>query len=477
MRIVRNVLYVALMQVSNILIGLLVLPYVTGVLGSELLGIHSFGFAAAMYCSTLGQLGIMAYGVRRVAKARENPSSLQQAFSDCLAYQLTFGLVATMIYNVWALLQADGCVNYYLLFNLTMLAGLTDLSWLYAGLERFGAVALRTFAMRALGLLLTFIFVRSKADLGLYIIVQQGTVLLSNLFFWLGLHRHHLRLLLSSWHQVRLRVLRESVGIFLPSLLAIISTSQDRLLLGYLASKQQVALYDYPMRFAKIAIMAANVLGNVSLPRLANLWDKPDHTQFMTAVHKVHSFGFITALFLAGGLMATATEVCAFMLGSTFQGADAILRIACLPVALTGCGFYYIGLAIGREKALLQGMVSTCLLSLLCYFYTIPRWGALGAVWTYVLPELALQSYYLVRFRTLVDWPHFLRTTLTVLGLCLVGLALAFLWAPSAPLTAFLLKGTTFVSVYGVGCVSLLPQVRRYFVSLLKQLTAQSSKR
>lgn len=476
MRIVRNAFYVALMQASNVLIGLLVLPYVTSVLGSERLGIHSFGFAAAMYCSTLGQLGIMAYGVRRVAKVREHHATLQLAFSDCLAYQLTFGLAATLLYNLWALLQPDGCLGYYLLFNLTMLAGLTDLSWLYAGLERFGAVALRTFAMRAMGLLLTFACVRSQRDLGLYILVQQGTVLLSNLFFWLGLRRYQLRLLLSSWHDIRQRVLRESFGIFLPSLVAIIATSQDRLLLGYLANKQQVALYDYPMRFAKIAIMAANVLGNVSLPRWANLWNKPDRTQFLQAAQQVHYFGFITALFLAGGLVATANEVCHFLLGPSFPGAHTILRIACLPVALTGCGFYYIGLAMGREKALLQGMGSTCLLSLLAYFYTIPRWGALGAVWAYVIPELALQTYYLVRFRNIVDWPNFLRAALIALLLCLAALAAAACWTPCTPLTAFLLKCTTFAVVYGGGCILLLKPLRHYCLLRLKQLTTHSSR-
>ena len=83
MRVLKNAIYLSLMQVSNILLGLLVMPYVTGVLGSERLGISSFGLAAAMYCAMLGQLGIHIYGIRRIAQARSDRTTLQRAFSEC----------------------------------------------------------------------------------------------------------------------------------------------------------------------------------------------------------------------------------------------------------------------------------------------------------------------------------------------------------------------------------------------------------
>lgn len=102
MRVLKNAIYLSLMQASNVLLGLLVMPYVTGVLGSERLGISSFGLAAAMYCAMLGQLGMHIYGIRRVAQARDDSAALQQAFSECYAYQMFFSGFALVLYNVWA---------------------------------------------------------------------------------------------------------------------------------------------------------------------------------------------------------------------------------------------------------------------------------------------------------------------------------------------------------------------------------------
>ena len=94
MRVLKNAVFLSLMQVSNVLLGLLVMPYVTGVLGSDRLGISSFGLAASMYCAMLGQLGIHIYGIRRVAQSRSDGETLQHAFSECLAYQAFFSAIA-----------------------------------------------------------------------------------------------------------------------------------------------------------------------------------------------------------------------------------------------------------------------------------------------------------------------------------------------------------------------------------------------
>ena len=87
-----------------------------------------------MYCAMLGQLGIHIYGIRRIAQARSDRTTLQRAFSECYAYQIFFSAIALVLYNAWALAQRDGNVGYYLMFHLTVLGYATDISWFYGGL-------------------------------------------------------------------------------------------------------------------------------------------------------------------------------------------------------------------------------------------------------------------------------------------------------------------------------------------------------
>lgn len=469
MRVLKNAVYLSLMQVSNILLGLLVMPYVTGVLGSELLGISSFGFAAALYCATLGQLGIHVYGIRRVAQSRGDRGVLQQAFSECFAYQMFFSAIAAVLYNVWALSQPDGNVGYYLLFNLTVLGYATDISWLYGGLERYDSVAIRTFLMRVVGAALVFVFVRSEEHLGLYIAVQQGALLASNLFFWLGLRRHGLRFkYVPVWASVK-RIVRQSFWLFLPSLFVIITTSADRLLLGYLTTKREVALYDYPMRLFKIASSMVGVAGNVMLPRLAHLWQGPDRHAYRESLNELAHFGLLLGMLLAGGLAVTAPEVCGFLLGESFGGADWVLRIAVLPLTISGMGVYFAALAVGKERQVVLGVASACALSVAGYALLIPRYGAAGAAVAYALPEFAVQCYYVWLMRAHLLWRRLAPHVAVTAMLLLVALLAAMRVGTGSLVESFLLKGCIFTGVFGFGAIALQPRTRAFVVVWVKK--------
>lgn len=464
MRVLKNAIYLSLMQVSNILLGLLVMPYVTRILGSERLGVSSFGLAAAMYCAMLGQLGIQIYGIRRVAQARDEPADLQRAFSECFAYQTFFSAIALVLYNVWAFAQRDGNVGYYLLFNLTVLGYATDISWLYGGLERYDSVAIRTFLMRLAGALLIFIFVREGNDLAAYIAVQQGTLLASNLFFWLRLRRYGiLPKVAPLWGSVK-RIVRESFWLFLPSLFVVITTSADRLMLGYMSTKQEVALYDYPMRLFKVGASVVGVAGNVMLPRLANLWDGRGGEAYRSALYELSHFGLLLGLLLSGGMAVTAPEVCGFLLGDSFSGADGVLRIAVLPLTISGMGIYFAALAVGGERQVVVGMAAACALSLAGYAWLIPQYGARGAAIAYVVPEFCAQCYYLWLMRREVMWGKFLPHAVSSFLLFAVAVVVSLQMGVGGALMRFLLKGVVFVCIFGGGAVALQPRTREFVV-------------
>ena len=469
MRVLKNAVFLSLMQVSNVLLGLLVMPYVTGVLGSDRLGISSFGLAASMYCAMLGQLGIHIYGIRRVAQSRSDGETLQQAFSECLAYQAFFSAIALVIYNAWALAQSDGNVGYYVLFNLTVLGYASDISWLFGGLERYDIVAVRTFLMRSAGALLVFVFVRSAEDLGAYILVQQGTLLASNLFFWLGLRRYGLRPRMAAvWASVK-SIVKQSFWLFLPSFFAIITTSVDKLLLGYLTSKREVALYDYPMRLFKVGSTIVGVAGNVMLPRLARFLDAGKIGMYHKELYELSHFGMLLGMLIAGGMMVTANEVCGFLLGDSFVGADGVLRIAVVPLTVSGMGIYFAALATGKEREVVAGIATACIVSVVGYLLLIPRYGARGAALAYAAPEFLVQCYYVWLMRKHLMWKrlsiHIISSSLLLLAA--VTIALQVGWGGS--LVSFLLKGSLFVCVFLGGVMAVQSYTRKFVVNTVRR--------
>ena len=155
-RILNNVFYNGAVQTSSILLNLLLMPYITRILGKDALGINSFGQAIVGYFVLLGNLGITIYGAKVIAECRDDKNRKQQKFAECVTYQFFFNVIAILLYNSWVIFQGD---YIYFLFNIIILTSMTDLSWAYTGMERFDLIAVRNLVIKFVGTLLIFLFV------------------------------------------------------------------------------------------------------------------------------------------------------------------------------------------------------------------------------------------------------------------------------------------------------------------------------
>lgn len=470
MRVLKNALYLGAMQLSNILVALVVTPYITRIFGSELLGINSFALAVVTNFSIFGLFGITLYGLREIAKVRDNPILLQQTFSRCITFQLFFSTLALLGYLVWILTTNDGYAPYYLLFTLYLLGTATDLTWFYGGLERFDRVAIRTVLMRVLGGLLVFVVVRRADQLYLLILIQQGSVFLSNLFYWLPLRRYGIQVSLQPLRNTLQKMFTPSLLLFLPIVFTTLLLTIDRILLGYLSTKQEVAIYDYTARLVRIAIIVVSVLGNVLLPRFAYLWSSNQRAEFNTTLRKQQFYSLFSSALIAGLLFVTATEVCALLFGDTFQGASQLLRFLIFTVCLTGLALYHVGMAVGREKQILRALIVATLCNTVCNVILIPHYGSWGAAVSYVATELLLQLYYMFILRDLLPFRYLLRILLPLALIVAVGCYVLTMLHTTSLIADLLLRACLFGLGYLALGLLLFPEAREFLCSLLKRL-------
>jgi len=462
MRVLKNALYLGAMQLSNILVALIVTPYITRIFGSELLGINSFGLAVVTNFSIFGLFGITLYGLREVAKVRDSLLLLQETFSRCITFQLFFSLLALLVYLGWVATTTDGYASYYLLFTLYLLGTATDLTWFYGGLERFDRVAIRTVLMRVLGGLLVFVVVRRADQLFLLIIIQQGTLLLSNLFYWLPLRRYGVRISLQPLRRTLRQVFAPSLLLFLPIVFTTLLLTLDRILLGYLSTKQEVAVYDYTARLVRIAVIMVSVLGNVLLPRFANLWNNNQRTEFDQTLRKQQFYSLFTSALVAGLLFITASELCGLLFGETFQGSAHLLQFLIFTVCLTGLALYHLGMAIGREKKILRALIIATVINVVSNILLIPFYGSWGAAISYVVTEVALQCYYMIILRDILPFRYLLHSFLLLSVIVASGCYLAHFVHFSSLIIDLLVRAASFTLFYLVMGILFFPAAREF---------------
>lgn len=419
MRLIKNVLLNGSVQVSGILINLLLLPYLTRVLGEEALGINSFGLSVTSYFTLAGNLGIVLYGAKSLAELRDRPEELQRKFSQCITYQFFFNLLAIAFYNIWVCFIQQATPVYYL-FNIVLLTTMTDLSWVYTGFERFDLIAVRNILIKVIGTLLIFLFVKDPDDLPRFILLQQGILFISNIIYWTNLSGIGLKIRFESIRTSLKAIFKPAIVLFVPSIFTTIYLSLNNIMLGYMSGVGAVAIYDYPNKLARILITMIGILGVTMMPRLAYLSRKKTQEEYLRKMTQMLYASLIVSIPVMFLLILTSPTLCLFVFGQGFRGADIVLAIIAPTIVYSGLGLYNIFITQNKIRELTWGVVCGSVVNIVLNVFLIPRFSYEGAAWSTFVTETAVHLLLLYYLRRVLNMKEFIRTFLSIFAIALL---------------------------------------------------------
>ena len=413
--IINNVFYNGAVQTSSILLNLLLMPYITRILGKDALGINSFGQAIAGYFVLLGNLGITIYGAKVIAEHRDDRKSKQQKFSECMTYQFFFNVIAILLYNIWVVSQGD-CI--YFLFNIIILTSMTDLSWAYTGMERFDLIALRNLVIKIVGTLLVFLCVNQQEDLPLFIVIQQGILLISNVVFWFELDKLEIIPQFSTLTLSLKKIFRPAIVVFVPSVFTSLYLSLNKVMLGYLSSIDEVAIYDYPNRLVRVGITFIGILGTVMMPRLAYLHHNQSQHEYQNKTKDLFKYSLLISVPAFFLLELVALPLCDMFFSEAFEGADMVMKIVAPTLITSGLSLYVIYVSLNRMKTFLNCVAIGALISLVLNLLLMPQYGATGAAISLLATELVVHILLLYYLRSIYSLRWLLQYIFRIIAIC-----------------------------------------------------------
>ena len=109
-----------------------------------------------------------------------------------------------------------------------------DITWFFNGIEQFKLTVIRNSAFKIIGIVLLFIFIKSKDDLLLYIFITAFTSLLSNVSLWPYMKRYVVKV---DFRKLSFnRHFKETLVYFIPTIATSVYTVLDKTLLGLITS-------------------------------------------------------------------------------------------------------------------------------------------------------------------------------------------------------------------------------------------------
>jgi len=363
---VHNILFI----LSNILFPIVSFSYTSRILGPEGIGKVQFIITFTQYFVLIAALGIPAYGVREVSKARGDQNRLNKLFSELLFINILTSLILLLLYIV--IISVVGWfhqdLTFYIFGGVLVLFGFSTLDWFYIGSEQFSFLSIRSIIIKTLALIALFLFVKNSNDLIVFFLITVFSILGNNIWNLINLKG-----------QITLKFKQLTFKKHLPVLFILFSTSIsisiytliDTLLLGFLADNRAVGLYTAAIKITKIGIPLIASLGTVLIPRITQSIVSKDDDLLQKLADLSFSFICFLAVPISFGLLLFAPEIITVFSGSQFIEAIPTMRISAPLVFLIGLGSIFgpqLLIPGGNEKsyffATIIGMVTSVVLNL-----------------------------------------------------------------------------------------------------------------
>lgn len=404
MKVIKNYLYNASYQVFILLVPLITTPYLARVLGPKGVGINSFTNSITQYFILFGSIGVSLYGNRQIAFVRDNRKKLSQTFYEIFFMRVITISLSCIAFIVFVVISGQ-YRSYYLAQSVSLIAAAFDISWFFMGVENFVVTVLRNFIVKIVTLLSIFIFVKSYADLNLYILILSLSLLLGNLTLFPNLHKY---IMVPQWKCLNIwRHLKPSMLLFIPQIATQIYVVLNKTMLGLMSSVQATGYFDQSDKMIKMILAIVTATGTVMLPHVANAFAKGNHDK--TKGYLYNSFSFVTAISIPMmfGLAAVASKFVPLFFTRRFVSVVPIMTIESVVILLiawsNAIGTQYL-LPTKQTRTYTVSVIIGAFVNLIANIPLILVYGAVGAAMATVLSEISVTVYQLIVIRNQISY-------------------------------------------------------------------------
>ena len=375
-----NLFFNSIYQLTNILVPLVTLPYLSRVLHAEGLGEYSYAYSVAYYFYIFIRLGLHSYGNRTIAYVRDDSEKLSKTFFEIYATQFFLGVIMSALYLGYSFLFAPNKAL-SLIFALMVLAGGIDLTWMLYGLEEFKTASVRDVATKIFTAVCIFSFVKEEDDVWKYALIYSAGFLINQLVI-LPIIKNRVHFIKPDLNKV-LSHIKPNLVLFLPTVAVSIYRTMDKIMLGVMSTEAELGYYHGAENVIRVPLALVTALGTVMLPRMSNMIsNKESETEIKSVFSKSIMFAIFVASSVSLGIMTVAKEFVPIFYGIGFDKCIDLFNIvlpSCIFVAFANVIRTQYLLPRKKDVLFVSSLFAGAAVNVILNFMLIPRLASVGA--------------------------------------------------------------------------------------------------
>lgn len=348
--IAHNAFSRIIMYILNLLVPVVIGPYLARVLDVELYAQYNTALSIAQWFLPIAVFGIYNYGMRQASRERENQIETGRVFTKLFVFGLISTTSALAVYFLFVFTFKRSELGLYSLLSINIIANYFAIEWLNEAFENYKFILYKTMLVRLAYVVSIFIFVRKPEDILPYTGIASGVIFFNNFLGYLYVRRKVKFVKVS---------FREIISLTQPLFVVMLLTNTnmlflmlDRLFLSVFASEKIFVTYYTMAMLITMAIMnVASSIFYVAVPRLSNYLASGNLEEYKKLLASSSHAFFLVAMPIFAGVATLGREIMYVYGGEKYLGAGSTLAVFGIMFMV-----YAIDLSLANQVLFVRGM-------------------------------------------------------------------------------------------------------------------------
>lgn len=339
--LIKNISAVFSSKIISFAVPLLILPYITKVLGLEQFGLLSFSLAISQYLVIVTTYGFDLTATQQISKARNDKKAISDVFCNVITAKLLIALLCLL------LLIATFCINNSSSSVMELVAysyigvlgaGLS-VQWLYQGKEKLGIFS----AMRVMSQLATlpfyFIFVKNGSDTHIAILLLSIPSFTSSIVGILYAYRKGWMLwsFLPRVEGVHFQ-LKNGWYVFVSNVIGSLYLNTIPVLLGVLSGPASVGIYSAAYKIFQASQSLYQAITSSYYPRVNATLQEKGRVETIAFIVKLLKLQLFLGLSVGGGIFIMSDFIVHFIYSDSYNDSSIVLKLFSVLPVIIGVG-------------------------------------------------------------------------------------------------------------------------------------------
>ena len=324
----KNTIYKSILSLFNIVIPIIIGPYIIRLLDVELYGIYNKVFSEFQVFLTFASFGIYTYGVREISKIRDDKEKVSKLFSNLFMISILTNLIVMIIYVVYSFLSSSGITTaIYMVMLIQIVGNIFYIEFVNEALENYKFITIKTVIIKIFYFLALLLFVRKPDDIIIYSVIVCLTVFFNNIVSFI----YAKRFIKFDFNNIKIKQYLKPMFLILVIANADLLYSQlDRVMLGKFVSDVSVTYYYIPYFIVSTVVAIPYSIINVSIPRLSYIVKNGSKEEYKMQLNKILSSLLFLIIPMCIGMFVLSKEIILLYAGEKYDFIYPILMLACV---------------------------------------------------------------------------------------------------------------------------------------------------